>query len=239
MRWMTGLTFFLLTGCAANPQVQNLTPPTSRIASPERGAATASVMAAVQQGNFPRAIAIEQDWAARFPMDLEFRHLEPAIYLLAKDPNGWENARKDLLTTWRRIRGSVPPLADPSFTIDIMKVGQDTIIADQCYERAGRFGVIYRFTVVSPDNRVRSFFTVESPDADNRIARELGSRQQVFTLDHFRPGLHETVAMLPGLPAYADLRRRVLSYIANPQPISASSNGQGGLSTEGCSLNKQ
>jgi hypothetical protein len=241
MRALTGFALMLLAGCAASPQTQNMMAPALPSGGgvrSERTIATEKLTAAIQRRDYRDAIAIERDWASRFPADLDFRHLEPQLYLLAGDRDGWEKARRDLLETWRRIRGTASPPANPSFTIDIFKSGQDTIIADQCYERAGRFGVIYRFTVVSPDRHVGSFFTVESPDSDNKIARELGHTEPVFTLDHFRPGVHETVAMLPGLPPYADLRQRVLAYIDNPRPVSASTNGQAGLSTEGCSINK-
>jgi hypothetical protein len=239
-RIFAGFTYVLLTGCSSNPHTPIAINPilsSGSAVTTERGMASANLSAAIQRHDYRQAIAIENDWARRFPTDLEFRHLEPALYLLAGDRDGWENARGDLLQSWRRIRGAVPPPANPSFTIDIFKAGQDTIVTDQCYERAGRFGVIYRFTVISADQHVHSFFTVESPENDNQIARELGRPQQVFTLDHFRPGVHETVAMLPGLPPYVDIRQRVLTYIANPQPLSASGNGQGGLSTEGCSIN--
>ena len=93
-------------------------------------------------------------------MDLDFRHLEPVSYLLAGDSAGWEHARGELLQSWAHMRGAVPPPPNPSFTIDLIPAGSDLIVADQCYERAGRFGVIYRFTVVSPDRQVHSFFTV-------------------------------------------------------------------------------
>jgi hypothetical protein len=228
-----GSVLLALTGCAVTSA-----PSSDATANAERTAATADITAAIQRHDNRQAVAIENGWARRHPMDLDFRHLEPLLYLMAGDSAGWEHARGDLLQSWKRIRDTAPPPADPSFTIDMFKVGQDVIVADQCYERGGRFGVIYRFTVVSPDRHVNSFFTVESPDSDNMIARELGRGEQVFTLDHFRPGVHETVAMLPGLPAYENLRQRVLAYAVNPHPISASSNGQAALSTEGCSINR-
>ena len=215
--------------CGATPN-----PVAAAPASPERDAAIASVRAAIAQHDAAKAVAAEQGFAQRHPEDLDFRHLEPFLYVMVGDHAGWEHARGDLLNTWLRTRDGAPPPAPPSFTIDMFKVGADTVITDQCYERAGRFGVIYRFTVVGPDRRVNSFFTVESPDHDNQIAREMGQPSPVFTLDHFVPGVHETVAMLPGLPAYADLRQRVLSYIAKPQPLSASRNGSSVLSNEDC-----
>ena len=234
------LAMLTVAGCANTPSPpQTASAPSAPFgADPQRNAATNAIATAMAKHDYRQALTIENDWAAQHPADLDFRHVEPAIYLLSGDIPGWEHSRTDLLQTWRRIRATAVPAGAPSFTVDVFKAGQDVIIADQCYERAGRFGVIYRFTALSPDHRVRSFFTVESAVDDNRIARELGKSEQVFTLDHFRPGVHETVAMLPGLPAYQNLRQRVLDYVANPQPISASSNGQSGLSTEGCSVNR-
>jgi hypothetical protein len=236
-----GLLLVLLTGCASSPsatqRAASPTYPSDAVPKPERDAASAAIMAAAQRHDYHQAIAIENDWAKRYPTDLDFRHREPELYLAAGDTEGWERTRRDLLQTWARIRGTAPPPTPAGFTIDLFKAGQDVVIADQCYERAGRFGVLYRFTVISPDHQVHSFFTVESPDHDNQIAREMGLPSPVFTLDHFRPGVHETVAMLPGLPVYADLRQRVLGYMANPRPVSASSGGQPGLSTEGCAIN--
>ncbi len=238
---IAGLALIALTGCASTVPVGKIAADpslSSTPADPARAGIAARVSAAVQSHDYRQAVAIEDNYAKDHPTDWDFRHNEPVLYRLAGDSAGWEHARNDLLQTWARSRGSVPPPRDPSFTVDLIQSGQDLIVADQCYERAGRFGVIYRFTVFSPGNQVRSFFTVESPDADNRIARELGRAEPVFTLDHFRPGMHETVAMLPGLPDYANLRRRVLDYIADPQPVSASSNGQPGLSNERCGINQ-
>ena len=206
--------------------------------NPQRDAASAAINAAVQQHDYRRAIAVENSWVAQHPTDFDFRHMEPLFYRLAGDEAGWEHARSDLLQRWAASGDTLATPASPSFTVDLFKVGQDMIIADQCYERAGRFGVIYRFSVVGPDRQVNSFFTVESPEADNQSARERGQPSPVFTLDHFRPGIHETVAMLPGLPAYADLRQRVLAYMADPRPISSSSNGGNKLANEGCGTNR-
>ena len=234
------LMMLAFTGCATTPpplQTESV-PLASSGPDPQRVVATAAIASAMTKHDYHQALTIENDWAAQHPTDLDFRHLEPAIYLLSGDIPGWEHSRTDLLQSWRRIRATEVPAGTPSFTVDVFKAEQDVIVADQCYERAGRFGVIYRFTAISPDHRVRSFFTVESAVDDNRIARELGKTEQVFTLDHFRPGVHETVAMLPGLPAYPNLRQRVLDYVANPRPVSASGSGQSGLSTEGCEVNR-
>ena len=202
--------------------------------SQERDAAVASVRSAIAQHDPAKAVAAEQGFAQHHPEDLDFRHLEPFLYVMVGDHAGWDRARGDLLNTWVRIRDGAPAPTPPSFMIDMFKIGDDTIITDQCYERAGRFGVIYRFAVVGPDHRVSSFFTVESSDHDNQVARALGQPSPVFTLDHFVPGVHETVAALPGLPAYADIRQRVISYIAKPQPLSASRSATPALSNEDC-----
>ena len=236
-----GSLLVLLAGCASSPlptqSAAGPAYPSGAASKPERDAASAGIAAATQRHDYHHAIAIESDWAKRYPADLDFRHREPELYLAAGDTEGWDRARRDLLQTWARIRGTAPPPANAGFMIDSFKAGQDVVIADQCYERAGRFGVLYRFTVISPDQQVHSFFTVESPDHDNQIARQMGLPSPVYTLDHFRPGIHETVATLNGLPPYAALRQRVLDYIANPRPVSASSSGQPVLSTEGCAIN--
>jgi hypothetical protein len=203
---------------------------------PQRNAAHAAEMQAIQRRDYRGALAIVANWMAGHPADIDFRHLEPVLHMMAGDMAGWEQSRTALLQAWTRMRGTVPPPADPGFTVDFMKAGQDLVVADQCYERAGRFGVLYRFTVISPAHQITSFFTVESSDSDNQLARELG-RPPVFTLDHFRPGVHETVAMLPALPPYPELRKRVLAYLANPQPVSASRNNLAGLPNEGCAFN--
>lgn len=235
-----GVILAALTGCAhTTPSNQNIpeqAPVAGTSTEPGRDTAMAGFSAAMQRRDYQQAMAIESDWAKRYPTDLDFRHLEPALYLLTGDVAGWDHSRTDLLNTWRRTRGAMPPPSKASFTIDVIKSDTDLIIADQCYEPAGRFGVLYRFTVISADRQVRSFFTVESPSEENEIARQLGRPSPVFTLDHFKPGMHETVAMLPGLPPYADLKQRMLNYIANPRPVSASGNGQGELSNEECAF---
>ncbi len=203
--------------------------------SPEREAIITGIGAAARAHDFAQAIALGQGWAKRYPDNLDVRRLEPAMYLLSGDTTGWARSRSDLAQRWARLRGKAPPPAHPGFTVDIFNAGPDFVIADQCYETSGRFGVLYRFTVVSPGPQVNSFFTVESPPSDNQIARELGQPTPVFTLDHFTPRSHETVANLSGPPNYTDLRQRVLAYMANPRPISASS--QSGLSTENCGFN--
>ena len=105
-------------------------------------------------------------------------------------------------------------------------------MVQQCYESAGRFGVLYRFDVTDQDQKVLSFFTVESPVFDNQVAREMGRRTPVFSLDHNRPGVHETIAMMDQVPDYPILRNRVLDYIANPKPLSSSTHP--GLANYGC-----
>jgi hypothetical protein len=240
MRIILGIGAVLLAGCASQPQraASSADPVQTSAMQPtaERSAAIAALSAARQSRDWRHANAIMKDWAARHPTDLEFRRDEPLTYLLAEDLVGWEHARADLLREWSQIKGTVQAPKPPSFMIDLFKAGPDMVVATQCYESAGRFGVSYRFTVFNPDRQSRSFFTVESPISDNQIARELGRRSPVFTLDHFRPGIHETVATLSGPPEYQDLRRRVLNYVANPRPISASGNGVGMLSTEDCEV---
>ena len=218
----------------ATPQDEAVPPrPT---AAAERAAALTELVAALDRHDYRQALTIDRQWADRFPADLPFRRFEPALFLALGDRAGWEKARTDLLGIWQGMRTRVRPPPNPSITVDMIPAGPDVVVAEQCYERGGRFGVLYRFLVVSPDKRVRSFFTVESTETDNKVARELGSSAPVYTLDHFLPGRHETVAMLQGRPDYVDLRRRVLAYMADPKPLSASGNGQGGLSNEACAV---
>jgi hypothetical protein len=199
---------------------------------PERAAAMARVKDAFRQHDFKQAIAAEREWATRHPTDLEFREIEPLLYHLAGDEAGWEQARRDLVATWARIRDTAPPPPRAGFPIDIMKLNdQYQMLVQQCYERGGTFGVLYKFALVGKDNRTAAFFDVESADVDNEISR-LKGQGPVFTLDYNRPNYHETAAIMKALPDYQELRRRVLAYIANPNPISASNPK--GMATYGC-----
>lgn len=202
-----------------------------------RASVEAALVGAMRKGDYHQALAIEAEWAAQHPADLDMRRVEPVLYRLAGDMGGWERARKNLLQAWAATRTSGARPGSASFIIDMVRVKQGMMFADQCYERAGRWGVLYRFTVVGADGKVESFFTVENADSDNQVARELGQKDPVFTLDHFRPGIHETVAMLPALPSYDELRQRALAFLADPRPVSASRNGDGGLPTENCAFN--
>ena len=206
----------------------------SRVPESGREAAVASVRQALARQDHAGALAAERGWAQAHPADLDARRLEPWLFALNKDSAGWERARGDLLRTWQGVRGRGVAPSPPRFMVDVFDAGGDRVIAEQCYERAGRFGVIYRFLVLAPGGALTSYFTVESPESDNQIARELGNPSPVFTLDHFTPGQHATVGFLPGLPAYAEIRRRVLTYLANPRPQSSSGTGSGGLANVDC-----
>ena len=201
---------------------------------PEREAARARVTEAVQRKDYRAAIAAQAAWARLHPTDLQFRHIEPLLYRMAGDMAGWDRARSGLLTTWQRAQPTVETM-DSSFTIDMLAAGPSRIVADQCYEQAGRFGVSYRLAVVDGEGRITSYFTVESPPSDNQIQRELGSNVPVYTLDYFKPGQHQTVARLPGPPVYQDVLQRALAHLADPKPISASGTGPG-LASVGCEV---
>ncbi len=221
LMWL-GLALLTLT-CAAAAQP-----------AADREAARNHVSAAVQRKDYPAAIAAAVAWARQHPTDLRFRKIEPLLYRLAGNEPGWEASRANLMGTWR-TRTGVPESMDSSFTIDRLTAGAVRIVAEQCYEQAGRFGVSYRLNVIGADNRIGSYFTVESPPSENQMRREMGLPSPSFTLDYFVPGRHETVALLPGAPVYADVRQRALDYLANPKPVSGSNTGTG-LANVGCEV---
>ena len=200
---------------------------------PDRDAAQARVTEAMRRQDYPAALAAETAWARQHPTDLRFRHLEPLLHRLAGDEPGWANARAELLRIGAGAR--TPETTDRSVTIDMVPLGTGRMFAEQCYEEAGHFGVSYRLNVLGSDGRTASFFTVESPPAENQMRREMKLPAPSYTLDHFTPGRHATVAFLPGAPVYEDIRQRALAYLADPQPISGSNTGDG-LAGVGCEL---
>ena len=105
---------------------------------------------------------IESDWAKSHPTDLGFREIEPILHKMAGDEAGWERSRQELLVTWGQMRGSasLPPPIKPGFTIDILKLNNNYMLyVDQCYEPAGKFGVLYKFSVVGPGHKTVAFST--------------------------------------------------------------------------------
>ena len=72
------------------------------------------------------------------------------------------------------------------------------MFAEQCYEEAGHFGVSYRLNVLGSDGRTASFFTVESPPAENQMRREMKLPAPSYTLDHFTPGPARDGGLSPG-----------------------------------------
>jgi|GEM_PF-2976478 len=248
--WIAGLALLLTSGCAANgPQTR--TSESSATSAPQgmssaempsfdamiqtlpnRAALKATVAEAVRRHDYRAALAMEQAWVKRNPDDLEVRDEEPMLYLATGDIAGWERSRGELTAVFARVRGRGTLPARPGFAIDVFKAGDKTVVAQQCYERAGRFGVMYRFDVTGQDHKTQSFFTVESPEADNQIAREMGRKSPVFFLDYNRPGVHESVEVMDRVPPYPALRTRVMDYIANPKP--ASSSTQARLANYGC-----
>jgi hypothetical protein len=251
--WISGLALLLFTGCATNHPLTSVTPAAAvapltssgQIAAdtasdatiptmPDRQALKSAVQEAVRRRDFRAALAMEQAWAKQNPDDLEVREDEPFLYRALGDVAGWEHSRDDLTATLARIRRTGPLPAQPGFTIDFFKVAGNLVIVQQCYERAGPAGVLYRFDEMGQGQNLLSFFVVESPDRDNQIARERGKKYPVFFLDHNRPDIHETVEIMLEVPAYPALRKRVIDYIANPQP--RSSSAQKGLPNEGCAF---
>ena len=199
----------------------------------DRTAARDRVADAMRRQDYPAALLAEAAWAKQHPTDLEFRHIEPLLHRLLGDTAAWDRSRADLLRVWQRT--PTPETPARSFTIDLIPLASGYLVAEQCYEQAGRFGVSYRIDVHSPDNRLTGYFTVESPPAENQMRREMNLPSPSYTLDYFTPGRHETVSFLPGAPVYADMRTRALAHLADPKPISGSGTGSG-LANVGCEV---
>jgi hypothetical protein len=206
--------------------------------SSERDVAAAAVKVAVVAHDFDKAINIDVSWKENHPDDVDFVYSLPLLYRLAGHPDMADAARNDLLARWAAIRDHASRPQHAGMLVDGFAVGQDRVVATQCFEKSGRFGVSWRFDVVGGEGTpaLLGFFTVESPLSDNQMAKELGQPTPVYTLDHFLPGRHETVALLSSgsTPVYDDLRRRVSAYMGDPRPVTSFGSGSGPLSHEGC-----
>ncbi|MCR0981705.1 hypothetical protein [Roseomonas populi] len=233
------MALLVLSGCVAAPssKPEAAAPVQAAGASdPARVAARNEVSAAMGRKDHRQAIRLIDDWMRGHPDDISFRYLEPLLYRLAGDGAGWERSRAEIQQSWQRLRDTVPPPTPPAFVIDAFPHGQDLVSVHQCYETAGRFGVMYEFLIVARDNRLTSYFTVEHSSIGNQIMRELGQQEPVYSVDYFRPGMHATVAMLNREPTYEEARQRVLAFLADPKPLSASTIGRPGLASVHCEV---
>jgi hypothetical protein len=229
--WAFAGSLAVLAACAH----QNTGPsqPTSVISpaalgSADRQTALSLVYQAGAQNDFKRSTSLQLAWANKHPDDLDFLADLPMSYAALGDKEGWEQSRRMLTQSWARKKGTIPRPRNAGFHVELIQTPSNTLIATQCYERAGRFGVLYKFVIIGSP----AFFTVESSDADNKIAKEMGGTGRAVTLDFFAPNRHATVALWNNTPDYATIVHRVAEFLKNPVPMSASP--QVGMSTEGC-----
>ncbi|WP_338663797.1 hypothetical protein VQH23_01265 [Pararoseomonas sp. SCSIO 73927] len=239
--WAVAVGLTALSGCAAptssKPEPTEAPPRAAGMpADPARTAARDRISAAIGRKDFREGIRLIDDWMQGHPTDISFRYLEPFLYRLAGDGAGWERSRADIQASWQRLRGRVPPPSPPAFVIDAFPLGQNLVTIHQCYESAGRFGVVYEFLIAGRDNRITSFFAVEHNAVTNQIQREMGQPGEIYTVDYFQPGRHATVAMFDRMPSYEEARQRVQAFLADPKPLSASTNGQPGLMAVRCEV---
>lgn len=239
--WAVVAGLAALSGCAAPPSSgPEPTAVPARVAGasadPARAAARDRVTAAMGRKDFREGIRHIDEWMRGHPTDISFRYLEPLLYRLAGDGAGWERSRTEIQASWQRLRGAVPPPSPPAFAIDAFPHGPDLVTVHQCYESAGRFGVVYEFLIAGRDGRISSFFAIEHPSVTNQVMREMGQQRDVHTVDYFRPGMHATVAMLDHVPSYDEARQRVQAFLADPKPLSASTNGNPGLMVVRCEV---
>lgn len=203
----------------------------------DRSVAHDAIGAAYRAKDARRYIVYAETWLKRDPSEFPVRRLLPGAYMAIGNRAGAGQARTAVMAAWPQAKPLVPK-EQTSFEIDRFSVGTHQVVARQCYEGAGRFGVRFRFDVVD-DGHLTSFITLESSDLENQIAREMSRLkpgERIASVDVYLPGEHRTTAMLRAIPDYDHAKALVIDYLRDGKYGSASRNGQPGFMAVDCEV---
>lgn len=189
---------------------------------------------AIELQDYPDALRFSQQLLAITPNDFGIRAVMPVLFNMLHDQPNFERATADLTQVWKD--SSDPTIKGrKSFLLEGFKIDDYSVIARQCFEIGGRFGVKYLFLFGRPNEPV-SKITLEVNYLEGLIDAEIKKTHDVYpaiSMDAYSGGTHKTLMLTsPGPnnkePDYNTMREKVVAYLKSPSAAISSQTMPGG-----------
>lgn len=160
----------------------------------------------------------------------------PFVYRLAGDEANATRATQRLKEAWpTRPERTRRPRAEAFLALDQFTVGEFTVVAFECFEHTGNFGLGHMFKIHKKpigaqikSEDVLLAIVVEHNMASAKARKELGMGDgtPIPSLDGFDGNSHFKIGNFRAEPTYAELREQVSAYL-NAKPQIAKPFGSG------------